>query len=291
MAGLQSIELVFNGLMLGALLALFGLGLSLSLGVMRMINIAHGDLIVLAAYLALSTTLRTGLGPVAALVITLPVMFFLGWLLQRSLLNRLVGRDPMSVLLVTFGLSIVLQNLLQEIYTADTQSLDVGALATASLRVGPLSVGWLPVVITGVSVAVYALTDVLMTRTRLGRQARAVATDPDTARLVGIRDQRLFAVMTGFVFAVMAIAGVFYGIRTPFAPTAGPERLLFAFEAVVLGGLGSLWGTFIGGLLIGLAQVVGAQIHAGLGPFFGHLVFLLALLARPHGLFAPRSTT
>lgn len=288
MSALQSIELLANGLMLGAMFALFGLGLSLSLGVMRMINIAHGDLIVLAAYLALSTTLWIGVGPVAALAVTLPVMFVLGWLLQRGLLNRLVGRDPMSVLLVTFGLSIVLQNLLQEIYTADTQSLDVGALATASLQIGSLSIGWLPVVIAGVSVAIYALTHVLIARTRLGRQARAVATDPDTARLVGIRDQRLFAVMTGFIFAVIAIAGVFYGIRTPFAPSAGPERLLFAFEAVVLGGLGSLWGTFIGGLLIGLAQVVGAQIHAGLGPFVGHLVFLLALLARPNGLFAPR---
>ena len=288
MSALQSIELLANGLMLGAMFALFGLGLSLSLGVMRMINIAHGDLIVLAAYLALSTTLWIGVGPVAALAVTLPVMFVLGWLLQRGLLNRLVGRDPMSVLLVTFGLSIVLQYLLQEIYTADTQSLDVGALATASLQIGSLSIGWLPVVIAGVSVAIYALTHVLIARTRLGRQARAVATDPDTARLVGIRDQRLFAVMTGFIFAVIAIAGVFYGIRTPFAPSAGPERLLFAFEAVVLGGLGSLWGTFIGGLLIGLAQVVGAQIHAGLGPFVGHLVFLLALLARPHGLFAPR---
>lgn len=288
MSALQVVEMLINGLMLGALFALFGLGLSLSLGVMRMINIAHGDLIVLAAYLVLSTTPWSGVGPVTALLVTIPVMFALGWLLQRGLLNRLVGRDPMSVLLVTFGLSIVLQNLLQEIYTADTQSLDAGPLATASLQIGDMSIGWLPVVITGVSVAVYGLTHLLIAHTPLGRQARAVATDPETARLVGIRDRRLFALMTGFIFAVIAIAGVFYGIRTPFAPSAGPERLLFAFEAVVLGGLGSIWGTFIGGLLIGLSQVVGAQVHAGLGPFVGHLVFLVALLARPNGLFAPR---
>jgi branched-chain amino acid transport system permease protein len=288
MSALQVVEMLINGLMLGALFALFGLGLSLSLGVMRMINIAHGDLIVLAAYLVLSTTPWSGVGPVTALLVTIPVMFALGWLLQRGLLNRLVGRDPMSVLLVTFGLSIVLQNLLQEIYSADTQSLDAGPLATASLQIGDMSIGWLPVVITGVSVAVYVLTHLLIAHTPLGRQARAVSTDPETARLVGIRDRRLFALMTGFIFAVIAIAGVFYGIRTPFAPSAGPERLLFAFEAVVLGGLGSIWGTFIGGLLIGLAQVVGAQIHAGLGPFMGHLVFLVALLARPNGLFARR---
>lgn len=288
MSALQAVEILTNGLMLGSMFALFGLGLSLSLGVMRMINIAHGDLIVLAAYLALSATLWAGIGPLTALLFTVPLMFVLGWLLQRGLLNRLVGRDPLSVLLVTFGLSIVLQNLLQEIYTADTQSLDAGSLATASLKLGSMSIGWLPVVITAVSVAVYGLTHLLIARTPMGRQARAVATDPETARLVGIRDRRLFALMTGFIFAVIAIAGVFYGIRTPFAPSAGPERLLFAFEAVVLGGLGSIWGTFIGGLLIGLAQVVGAQFHAGLGPFFGHLVFLVALLARPNGLFAPR---
>lgn len=288
MTALQMVEMLINGLMLGALFALFGLGLSLSLGVMRMINIAHGDLIVLSAYLVLSATPWLGVGPVTALLVTVPVMFALGWLLQRGLLNHLVGRDPMSVLLVTFGLSIVLQNLLQEIYTADTQSLDAGSLATASLQIGDMSIGWLPVVITGVSLAVYLLTHLLIAHTPLGRQARAVSTDPETARLVGIRDRRLFALMTGFIFAVIAIAGVFYGIRTPFAPSAGPERLLFAFEAVVLGGLGSIWGTFIGGLLIGLAQVVGAQIHAGLGPFVGHLVFLVALLARPNGLFARR---
>ena len=288
MSALQAVEILTNGLMLGSMFALFGLGLSLSLGVMRMINIAHGDLIVLAAYLALSAALWAGVGPLTALLFTVPLMFVLGWLLQRGLLNRLVGRDPLSVLLVTFGLSIVLQNLLQEIYTADTQSLDAGSLATASLKLGSMSIGWLPVVITAVSVAVYGLTHLLIARTPMGRQARAVATDPETARLVGIRDRRLFALMTGFIFAVIAIAGVFYGIRTPFAPSAGPERLLFAFEAVVLGGLGSIWGTFIGGLLIGLAQVVGAQFHAGLGPFFGHLVFLVALLARPNGLFAPR---
>lgn len=288
MSALQVVEVVINGLMLGALYALFGLGLSLSLGVMRMINIAHGDLIVLAAYLALSATLWTGAGPVTALLATIPAMYVLGWILQRTLLNPLVGRDPMSVLLVTFGLSIVLQNLLQELYSADTQSLDAGLLATASLKIGSLSIGWLPVLITAVSVSVYGVTHLLVAHTRLGRQARAVSTDPEAARLVGIRDRRLFAIMTGFIFAVIAIAGVFYGIRTPFAPSAGPERLLFAFEAVVLGGLGNIWGTFIGGLLIGLAQVVGAQFHAGLGPFAGHLVFLLALLARPNGLFASR---
>jgi branched-chain amino acid transport system permease protein len=288
MDAVRIVETLMAGLMLGALYALFGLGLSLSLGVMRMINIAHGDLIVLAAYLGSVCATRLGLGPLLSLLLVVPAMFAIGWLLQKLLLNRMVGRDAMSPLLLTFGLSIVLQNLMQEIFTADTRSLDGGELATLGLSAGGVSLGLLPVVITLVSAGIYALTSLLIRRTQWGRQARAVATDADTARLVGIDDRALFALMTGFTLAVIAVAGIFYGIRTPFAPSAGPERLLFAFEAVVLGGLGNLWGTFAGGLVIGLAQVLGTQVHTGLGPFFGHLVFLVALIARPQGLFGKR---
>lgn len=274
------------GTLLGMLYALFGLGLSLSLGVMRMINIAHGDLIVLAAYLGSVCTVALGLDPLTSLVVVIPAMFVIGWLLQTLLLNRVVGRDAMSPLLLTFGLSIVLQNLLQEIFSADTRSLDAGTLSTQSLAIGSLSVGLLPVLIAAVSLVIYTLTFALIRKTQWGRQARAVADDAETSRLVGIDDRVLFALMTGFIFAVIAVAGIFYGIRTPFSPSAGPERLLFAFEAVVLGGLGSVWGTFIGGLIIGIVQVFGAQIHTGLGPFFGHLVFLVVLIARPQGLFS-----
>lgn len=280
------LELILNGLMLGALFALFGLGLSLSVGVMRMINLAHGDLIVLGAYLASASMAWLGIGALASLVVVVPVMFVIGWLLQTILLNRVVGANPLPPLLVTFGLSIVIQNLLLEIFSANTRSLPSGELALQGWSLGELSIGVLPLLITAISVAVYAATHALVARTHWGRQARAVADDPSTARLVGVNDRRFFALMAGFVMAVTGVAAVLYGIRTPFAPSAGPERLLYAFEAVVLGGLGNLWGTFVGGLVIGLAQVLGAQINTGLGPFFGHLVFLGALLVRPQGLFA-----
>lgn len=283
------IEIVLNGLMLGSLFALFALGLSLSLGVMRMINLAHGDLIVLGAYIAGATMAATGLPALAVLAIVLPVMFAIGWLLQAGLLNRVVGAHELSPLLVTFGLSVVIQNLLLEIFTADTRSLPSGDLGLLGIQVGDLSIGVLPLLITVVSVGMYAVTHAVVAHTHWGRQARAVADDPATARLVGVHDKRFFALMAAFVMAVTGLAAVLYGIRTPFAPTAGPERLLFAFEAVVLGGLGSLWGSFAGGLVIGLAQVLGAQLHPGLGPFFGHLVFLFALLVRPHGLLRSRS--
>ncbi|MFG6432991.1 branched-chain amino acid ABC transporter permease [Roseateles sp. LYH14W] len=283
------LELLINGLMLGALYSLFALGLSLSLGVMKMINLAHGDFIVLGAYLAGAAMSATGWPALAAVALVLPAMFAIGWLLQAGLLNRVVGAHELSPLLVTFGLSVVVQNLLMEVFSANTRSLPSGDLSLQGLHIGEVSIGLLPLLITAVSIGLYALTHVLVARTHLGRQARAVSDDPATARLVGVNDKRFFALMAGFIMAITGLAAVLYGIRTPFAPSAGPERLLFAFEAVVLGGLGSLWGSFAGGLVIGLAQVLGAQVSTGLGSFFGHLVFLIALLVRPQGLFgAPR---
>ena len=278
-------ETFLNGLMLGALYALFGLGLSLSLGVMRMINIAHGDLIVVGAYLTSVAMGQFGIDPISALLLVIPAMFALGWLMQQLLFNRVVGRGPLAPLLLTFGLSIVLQNLLQEIFTADTRSLRAGDLAQFGVNISGVSIGVLPLLSMLVSIALLGATHWLIGYTHFGRQARAVSDDPDTARLVGVNDRRFFALVTGFIFATIGIAAVLYAIRTPFSPTAGPERLLYSFESVVLGGLGNIWGTLVGGLVIGVAQLFGAKISSGLGPFFGHLVFLGVLLARPQGLF------
>jgi branched-chain amino acid transport system permease protein len=278
-------ETLIDGLLLGALYALFGLGLSISLGVMRMINIAHGDFIVVGAYLTSLTMQMAGVQPLASLIVVVPAMFMLGWLLQRLLLNRVVGASMFAPLLVTFGLSVIIQNLLQETFTADTRSLQAGDIARRGFEVGSISIGILPLLSASVAVLLFALTHLLVARTHFGWQSRAVADDPATARLIGVDDRNFFAIVTGFVFAVIAIASVLYAMRTPFSPSAGPERLLYSFEAVVLGGLGSLWGTLAGGLVIGVAQLFGARISSGLGPFFGHLIFLLLLLARPNGFF------
>ena len=278
-------ETLIDGLLLGALYALFGLGLSISLGVMRMINIAHGDFIVVGAYLTSLTMQLAGMQPLTSLIVVVPAMFMLGWLLQRLLLNYVVGGSMFAPLLVTFGLSVIIQNLLQETFTADTRSLQAGDIARRGFELGSVSIGVLPLLSASVAVLLFALTHLLMARTHFGRQSRAVADDPATARLIGVDDRNFFAIVTGFVFAVIAIASVLYAMRTPFSPSAGPERLLYSFEAVVLGGLGSLWGTLAGGLVIGVAQLFGARISSGLGPFFGHLIFLLLLLARPNGFF------
>ena len=280
-----AVETLLGGLMLGALYALFGLGLSLSLGVMRMINIAHGDLIVLGAYICSVVMQSLGVDPLVALIVVVPLMFAIGMLLQTLLLNHVVGKGTLSPLLLTFGLSIVLQNVLQQAFSADTRSLQAGDLALQGFHLGGVSVGVLPLLSTVVSVVIFAGTSWLINGSHLGRQARAVADDPATARLIGVNDRRFYSLITGFILAIIAIAAVLYGIRTPFAPSSGPDRLLYSFEAVVLGGLGNIWGTFVGGLIIGVAQLFGAKISSGLGPFFGHLVFMLTLLARPDGLF------
>lgn len=284
---LSLLETLINGLLLGALYALFGIGLSLSLslGVMRMINIAHGDLIVLGAYLSSVIVLNTDLDPLSSLLIVIPMMFVIGWLLQKLLFNRVMGRDPLSPLLLTFGLSIVIQNLLQELFSADTRSLPAGDLALQGIELGGVNIGVLPLISAGISVLAFLFVAHLINRSPVGSAVRAVADDQETARLVGVNDRRLFAYMAGFVLVTVAVASVLYGMRTPFSPTAGPERLIYSFEAVVLGGLGNLWGTFFGGLIIGVAQLLGARIDTGLGPFFGHLVFLVVLIARPEGLF------
>ncbi len=279
-------ELILNGVFLGALYALFGLGLSLAFGIMKIINLAHGDFIVVAAFIATSATALAGINPYLALLIVVPVMAVLGYLLQDCILNRVVGRGVLPPLLLTFGLSIIIQNSLQEIFSADTRSLLAGPLVQASVTIGPISIGVFPLLIAAISLAVFGLTHFIISRTSIGWTLRAVADDQATARLMGINDRRVFAFAMAFVFSLIGIAGVFYGIRTPFSPSAGPERLLFAFETVVLGGLGSIWGTFLGGLVLGVAQVLGQQVNTGLGQFAGHLVFFVALLVRPQGLFA-----
>jgi branched-chain amino acid transport system permease protein len=280
------LNVVLQGALIGGLYALFAAGLSLMFGVMRLVNIAHGDLIVLAAYLALVVVWTLGLPPLAALVVVVPVMFALGYLLQRGLLNFTLGDDILPPLLVTFGLSVIIQNALLEGFSADSRRLQAGALETASLRVtDQLSIGWLPALVFAVAVIVIVLLEVLLYRTPLGREFRATSDDPDTARLFGVNTRHVFALATAIALAVVSIAGVLMGIRTNFDPSIGPARLIYAFEAVVIGGLGSLWGTLAGGVVLGVAQSVGAAVDPGWEILAGHLAFLVVLAVRPRGLF------
>jgi branched-chain amino acid transport system permease protein len=283
------VDVVVQGVMLGGLYALFAAGLSLAFGVMRLTNLAHGDLSILAAYLALVTVDTLGLTPALALLVVVPVFFGLGYVLQRGLLNRTVGGDPLLPLLVTFGLSIVIQNLLLEVFSADNRALPLGGLQGQSLKLGEtIAVGWLPLLTLLAGAGVLLALQALLSWTRLGRALRAVADDPQTAQLMGIDHRRVYAVALGIALATVAVAGVFLGLRTTFTPSAGPSRLLFAFEAVVIGGLGNLWGTLVGGVILGVAQTAGARISTGGGVLAGHLVFLAVLAFRPRGLLSRR---
>jgi len=276
---------VVQGVLLGGLYALFATGLSLIFGVMRLVNIAHGDLIILAAFLGLLVVDLTGLHPLASLILVVPAMAAIGYALQRGILNFTLGRDILPPLLVTFGLSVIIQNALLEGFSADSRKLQAGALETASLDLGGIAVGAFPVLIFAVAVAVIWGLQTLFYRTELGRVFRATSDDRDIARLMGADTRHVYALAMAIAAAIVAIAGVLLAVRTNFDPSIGPARLLFAFEAVIIGGLGNLWGTLAGGIILGVAQAIGAQIDPGWQILAGHLAFLVVLLIRPTGLF------
>ncbi|MDR9805633.1 branched-chain amino acid ABC transporter permease [Rhizobium hidalgonense] len=282
------IDALLQGVLLGGLYALFAAGLSLVFGIMRLVNLAHGDLIVLAAFLILLIVSTLGLDPFLAAVIAAPLMFGIGWLLQYHLLNRTLGKDILPPLLVTFGLSIVIQNGLLEGFTADSRRISAGALETASVNFGGISAGVMPLVTFGSAVLVIVALNQLIYRTPLGRAFRATSDDVVTASLMGIRPNSIFAIATGIAMTIVTVAALYLGMRANFDPTAGPARLIFAFEAVIIGGLGSLWGTLAGGVILGVAQTVGAAVNPEWQILSGHMAFLLVLLFRPRGLF-PRA--
>lgn len=279
------VNAIVQGTLLGGLYALFAAGLSLIFGVMRLVNIAHGDLIVLAAYLGLTTSVTLGLHPLVALLVVFPAMAGIGYVLQRALLNQTLGDDILPPLLVTFGLSVIIQNALLEGYTADPQKMDAGALETASFGFGGLTLGVLPVLTFAVAIAVIGGLQWMFYRTALGRAFRATSDNQDIAQLMGLNKAHVFGLAMALSLAVVAIAGIFLGIRTSFDPSIGGGRLIFGFEAVIIGGLGNLWGTLAGGVILGVAQTVGAKIDPGWQLLAGHLVFLLILAVRPNGLF------
>lgn len=279
------LEASLQALMLGGLYALFAAGLALVFGVMRIVNLAHGDFIVLAGFVSLFTTWSLPINPFVSLIVVMPVMAAIGYGLQRAVLNRVIGADPMSPLLVTFGISIILQNALLQVFSGDTRKLQAGAIETASISAGGTSIGVYPVVVFAASIAVIGCLQLVFYRLRIGRILRATSDDPETVRLMGVSPRHIYAVASAIAFAVIAIAGLLMAIRTNFDPTLGPTRLLTAFEVVIIGGLGSFWGALAGGLILGLAQALGAQLDPGVQMLAGHVAFLAVLLTRPNGFF------
>ncbi|MBU2601314.1 MAG: branched-chain amino acid ABC transporter permease [Actinobacteria bacterium] len=278
---------VIQGILLGGLYALFAAGLSLIFGVMRLVNLAHGDLSLLAAYAALLIVGPLDINPFLSIFLVVLLVAVFGYILQRGFLNFALEDDPMPTILATFGLSIVIQNLLLEVFSANSKGLDAGTIETQALKItDQISIGWFPLITLVTSVVVLFALQLYLNRTRMGRAFRATSDNQEAAQLMGIDNRHLYGLAMAIALGIVAIAGVFLGIRTTFNPSVGPARLIFAYEAVIIGGLGSVWGTLVGGMLLGVAQTIGAHLDPGWGVLAGHLLFLAVLVLRPRGLFA-----
>ena len=287
------VETLLQGLLLGGLYCLFALGQSLMFGVMRLTNTAQGDFIILGSFAAIAGMnalaalgWNNGFASFAVMLALLPLAFGFGYALQRWVLNGTLGRDPLPSLVVTFGLSIVIQNLLLELFSADPRSIETGGLNTASIALpAGLAIGVLPLAIFTVALVATGALQWLFNGTRLGRAFRAVSDDKEIAELMGLNSHTVYAFATAIAFVLIALAGVLQGMRTTVSPADGPLLLLFAFEAVIIGGMGSFWGTFTGALLLGITQQIGFRLDPGWGIWIGHIVFLVVLVLRPQGLF------
>lgn len=279
------VNAVIQGILLGGLFALFACGLSLLFGVLGIINLAHGDLAVLGAYVAVALLPSVHTNVLWALLFVPPIFAAFGYVAQRTVLGRSLRSGPLTTLLVTFGLSVVIQNALLEGFSADSHSFTLGQLTTKSLHpTSDISLSWLRMGILVVAVLVLAVVQLFLARTDAGRQIRALADDDEAAAIVGVNTRHVAGIAAAVAFATVALAGLAFGTYAQFTPTSGSNLLIFAFEAVIIGGLGSLWGTLAGGCVLGLAQTIGAQIDPTFGVLAGHLVFLAVLAVRPNGL-------
>ena len=280
------INIILQGVLTGGLYAMFAAGLSLIFGVMRLVNIAHGDLIVLAAYLALVVTNALGINPLLSIIVVAPLMAVIGYVLQRLLLNRTLGDDLLPPLLVTFGLSVIIQNGLLEVFTADSRKLQAGSIEVDSIQIGAgLAIGTMPLIQFVVAIVTIAALQAIFYRSAIGRAFRATSDDRAVAQLMGLDNRHVYALAMALSMAIVAVAGVLLAVRANFDPSIGPARLIFGFEAVIIGGLGSMWGTLAGGIILGVSQAIGAQIDPGWQLLAGHIAFLLIVALRPEGLF------
>jgi branched-chain amino acid transport system permease protein len=283
-------ELVLNGIFLGSLYALFGLGLSIIFGVMKIANITHGELVIAGAFLAFVAADSAGINVAYLLLPVMAAMFLVGWVLQSVLVNRVLGKDPMPPLLLTFGLSIVTQNAMVMAFGANTRSITTGGMQSMNVELLGMHVGVLPLATTLLAIAVFVGLETMMKRTQLGRNIRATSDDPEIVRIFGVRPKKLFSFVMALSAALAAMAGVLLATRTTFTPFSGAERLLLAFEVVVIGGLGSIWATLLGGILIGTIHVLTFRFDPASGFLYGHLVLLAVLLFKPSGIAGRKVT-
>jgi len=286
------VNAIIQGILTGGLYALFACGLSLMFGVMKVVNLAHGDLAIIGAYIALGVITITHIPALWSFLIVVPIMAVLGYAMQRTLIQSSLDRGALTTLLVTFGLSVVIENALLQFLNADSHSLGAGSsIITKSFSIGSqIQIAYLLVLIFVVAVVVLLGLQYFLSASRYGRMIRAVADDREAAQMSGIDYRHVFGIAAAIAFGTVALGGIAYGMYSQFSPTTGTDTiLLFAFAAVVIGGLGSLWGTLLGGVVLGVAQQIGAQINLSYEVLAGYLVFLAVLVLRPQGLTARKA--
>jgi len=277
------IQALIQGTLLGGYYAIIAVGLSLMVGVVRFINLAHGDLAVLGALLTLALVQVVAMPLHLALLVMLPFMGVLGWFMHAVLFERAMRGGFLLPILVTIGLGAALQNGMFGVWGSNTRSLgaDIGNLSWASWTLpGGILVGQLPVIIFGTAIVVIGALHLMLKYTRLGRAIRATAADPEAAEMCGVDARRAHRAAAAIAVALAALAGVFLAMRGQVTPYSGPAQLIFAFEAVVIGGLGSIWGTLIGGIILGVSQALGGLISNQVSLLSGHLVFIAVLMWR-----------
>jgi branched-chain amino acid transport system permease protein len=286
------VNAIVQGVLTGGLYALFACGLSLMFGVMKVVNLAHGDLAVVAGYVGVGVITVTNIPVLWSFLIVVPVMAVIGYFLQRTLIQSALNRGVLTTLIVTLGLSMVIENALLQFFTANSRGIGAGmTLVTGSFSLGSqVELPYLLLVIFAVAVAVLLGLQWFLSRSSYGRLVRAVADDQEAAQLSGADYRHVFGIAAALALGTVALGGMGYSMYSTLDPTAGTDTiLLFAFVAVVIGGLGSLWGTLLGGIVLGVAQQIGAQINISDELLAGYLVFLLVLVLRPQGLVSRRA--
>ncbi|MER8977834.1 MULTISPECIES: branched-chain amino acid ABC transporter permease [unclassified Mesorhizobium] len=278
-------DALVQGVLLGGMYAQYALGMALMFGVMRIVNISHGDLVILLSLIGISIATAWGLGPLPVLIVLVPLAVLMGWVLQKAVLNRVVGSDPLPSLIATFGLSIALQNLMLQIWSANSRSLPGHGIESQSIEIGGIYVGLLPLIVLAVATGLTGGLDLTLKRTRFGRALRAASADVEAAAMTGINPRAVYAMATAAAVGILGFAAVFQALRSTVAPADGPAQLIYAFEAVIIGGMGTVWGAFAGSMVLGISQAVGFRIDPGFGVLAGHIVFLIVLATRPQGLF------
>lgn len=278
-------DALVQGVLLGGMYAQYALGMALMFGVMRIVNISHGDLVILLSLIGISIATAWGLGPLPVLVVLVPLAVLMGWVLQKAVLNRVVGSDPLPSLIATFGQSIALQNLMLQIWSANSRSLPGHGIESQSIEIGGIYIGLLPLIVLAVATGLTGGLDLTLKRTRFGRALRAASADVEAAAMTGINPRAVYAMATAAAVGILGFAAVFQALRSTVAPADGPAQLIYAFEAVIIGGMGTVWGAFAGSMVLGISQAIGFRIDPGFGVLAGHIVFLVVLATRPQGLF------